>query len=35
VVENIVRALDKHLANLAGGARAAIPQAPRPAGEPR
>ena len=35
VVESIVRALDKHLANLAGGARAAIPQAPRPAGEPR
>ena len=35
VVESIVRSLDKHLANLAGGARAAIPQAPRPAGEPR
>jgi shikimate kinase len=35
VVESIVRALDKHLAQLPGGTRSATPPAPRPAGEPR
>lgn len=35
VVESIVRALDRHLAKLSGGAKSPTPQEPRPAGEPR